>query len=113
MSKKANWGTLYRLLMEGGKYSEKHVEKVKSQFDAADDSERSELLRKYRGSAKKSQQNKSMDGSNSDTKQIDDEDTKPVETEDTKEDKKLASTRPSKKGKNSRSVRVKRSGRKG
>jgi hypothetical protein len=59
---KANWGTLYRLLMAGGKYSEKHVEKVKSQFQAADADGKEAILKKYQGSAKKAGQNKSLQG---------------------------------------------------
>lgn len=59
---KENWGTLYRLLMDGGRYSEKHVEKIQSQFNAADDTGRKALLKKYQGSTKKAGQNKALDG---------------------------------------------------
>jgi hypothetical protein len=95
---KANWGTLYRRLMDGGSYSEKHVEKVKSQFQAADDEGRKALLKKYSTPAKKSGQNKA------------------VEAEDVKESGESdapAFSPPAKRSTSTRKVRVTRSGKKG
>ena len=55
-----NWGTLYRILMSG-KYSEKHVAKVKSQFQAAEsDEERAAIFDSYNTGAKKAGQNKAV-----------------------------------------------------
>lgn len=106
---KSNWATLYRLMMSGGKYSEKHIEKVQSAFSLADEKGRKELIKKYSGGVKGKSQNKAVEST--DVKRAR-EDDGTFKADDPATPEVNEAFDPPKK-RSARKVKVKRSGKKG